>query len=194
MKKIITILLATAGFAFAATSAPSENINPTTEASSNPFVKDASKVAVGKPVKTHQDEKTKHHDEKQKTEEKKADSHQPATQATKEMKHHATPVEKKPVHNNHAKTSPKQVKKTHKVGKPSAMKHRAHTSKSVKSVTQTKLVKKAPTMQPVSTDMKGELVKHPLENGGYYIKTKYGRVLFQEGNVTNKTLSDVAPW
>ena len=58
----------------------------------------------------------------------------------------------------------------------------------------TKLVKKAPTMQPIPTDMKGELVKHPLENGGYYIKTKYGRALFQEGNVTNKTLSDVVPW
>lgn len=194
MKKIITTLLATAGFAFAATSAPSENINPTTEASSNPFVKDASKVAVGKPAKAHQDEKTKHHDEKQKTEEKKPDSHQPTTQATKEMKHHATPVAKKPVHKNHAKTSPKQVKKIHKAGKSSAMKHRAHASKHIKSVTQTKLVKKAPAMQPVSTDMKGELVKHPLKNGGYYIKTKYGRVLFQEGNVTNKTLSDVAPW
>ena len=194
MKKIITTLLATAGFAFAATSAPSENINPTTEASSNPFVKDASKVAVGKPVKAHQDEKTKHHDEKQKAEEKKADSHQPATQAPKEVKHHATPVVKNSVHKAHTKTSPKQVKKTHKVSKSSAVKHRAHTSKQVKSATQTKLVKKAPEMQSTSTDMKGELVKHPLENGGYYIKTKYGRVLFQEGNVTNKTLSDVVPW
>ena len=190
MKKMITLLLATAGFAFAATSAPSENINPTTEASSNPFVKDTSKVAVGKPVKAHQDEKTKHHDEKQKVEEKKADSHQPATQAPKEVKHHATPVAKTPVHKTHAK----QVKKTHNVSKPSAMKHRAHANKHVKSVTQTKVIKKAPAMQPISTDMKGELVKHPLENGGYYIKTKYGRVLFQEGNVTNKTLSDVVPW
>lgn len=191
MKKMITLLLATAGFAFAATSAPSENINPTTEASSNPFVKDASNVAVGKPAKAHQDEKTKHHDEKQKAEEKKSDSHQPATQAQKDMKHQAMPV-KKSTHKAHTKASQKQMKKSHKADKKSLAKHHAKAKKNMKAGT--KLVKKAPTMQPISTDMKGELVKHPLENGGYYIKTKYGRVLFQEGNVTNKTLSDVAPW
>lgn len=190
MKKIITTLLATAGFAFAATFAPSENINPTTEASSNPFVKDASKVAVGKPVKAHQDEKTKHHDEKQKAEEKKADSHQPVTQAQKEVKHNAIPVAKKSTHKVHTKSSQKQVKKSVKADKKSLAKHHTKAKKNMKSGT--KLVKKAPTMIP--TDTKGELVKHPLENGGYYIKTKYGRVLFQEGNVTNKTLSDVVPW
>lgn len=192
MKKMITLLLATAGFAFAATSAPSENINPTTEASSNPFVKDASKVAVGKPAKAHQDEKTKDHDEKQKAEEKKSDSHQSATQAQKDMKHNAIPIAKKSTHKMHTKASQKQVKKSVKANKKSLEKHHAKVKKNMKAGT--KLVKKAPTMQPISTDMKGELVKHPLENGGYYIKTKYGRVLFQEGNVTNKTLSDVAPW
>lgn len=192
MKKMITLLLATAGFAFAASSAPSENINPTTEASSNPFVKDVSKVAVGKSVKTHQDEKTKHHDEKQKAEEKKSEPHQPAMQSTKEVKHNAMPVAKKSTHKAHPKSSQKQVKKSHKADKKSLAKHHAKAKKNMKAGT--KSVKKAPTMQPISTDMKGELVKHPLENGGYYIKTKYGRVLFQEGNVTNKTLSDVAPW
>ena len=192
MKKIITTLLATAGFAFAVASAPSENINPTTEASSNPFVKDASKVAVGKPVKAHQDEKTKHHDEKQKAEERKSDSHQPAMQSTKDAKHNAMPVAKKSTHKAHTKASQKQMKKSHKADKKSLAKHHAKAKKNIKAGT--KLVKKAPAMQPVSTDMKSELVKHPLENSGYYIKTKYGRVLFQEGNVTNKTLSDVAPW
>lgn len=192
MKKVITLLLATAGFAFAATSAPSENINPTTEASSNPFVKDASKVAVGKPAKTHQDEKTKHHDEKQKAEEKKSDSHQPAMQSTKDAKHNAMPVAKKSTHKVHTKASQKQVNKSVKADKKSLTKHHTKAKKNMKAGT--KLVKKNPTMQPIPTDMKGELVKHPLENGGYYIKTKYGRVLFQEGNVTNKTLSDVVPW
>lgn len=192
MKKMITLLLATAGFAFAATSAPSENINPTTEASSNPFVKDASKVAVGKPAKAHQDEKNKHHNEKQKAEEKKSDSHQPAMQSTKEVKHNAMPVAKKSTHKMHTKASQKQVKKSVKADKKSLEKHHAKAKKNMKAGA--KLVKKAPSMQPISADMKGELVKHPLENGGYYIKTKYGRVLFQEGNVTNKTLSDVVPW
>lgn len=192
MKKIITTLLATAGFAFAATSAPSENINPTTKASSNPFVKDASKVAVGKLVKTHQDEKTKHHDEKQKAEERKSDSHQPAMQSTKDAKHNAMPVVKKSTHKVHTKASQKQMNKSVKADKKSLAKHHAKAKKNMKAGT--KLVKKATTMQPIPTDMKGELVKHPLGNGGYYIKTKYGRVLFQEGNVTNKTLSDVAPW
>lgn len=192
MKKVITLLLATAGFAFAATSAPSENINPTTEASSNPFVKDASKVAVGKPAKAHQDEKNKHHDEKQKAEEKKSDSHQPAMQVQKEVKHNAMPVAKKSTHKMHTKASQKQVKKSVKADKKSLEKHHAKAKKNMKAGA--KLVKKTPSMQPISADMKGELVKHPLENGGYYIKTKYGRVLFQEGNVTNKTLSDVVPW
>ena len=192
MKKMITLLLATAGFAFAATSAPSENINPTTEASSNPFVKDASKVAVGKPAKPHQDEKNKHHDEKQKAEEKKSDSHQSAMQSTKDAKHNAMPVAKKSTHKVHTKSSQKQVKKSYKADKKSLTKHHAKAKKNMKAGA--KLVKKATAMQPISTDMKGELVKHPLENGGYYIKTKYGRVLFQEGNVTNKTLSDVVPW